>query len=65
MWSRQIQSTLVKEKHWGSKNPDDGSFYLTNEIGDHNHLVNHAAILAEELKLGMVELVKKDPSAPV
>ena len=47
------------------KRPDDGSFYLANEMGDHNHLVNHAAILAEELKLRMVELVKKDPSAPV
>ena len=47
------------------KRPDDGSFYLANEMGDHIHLVNHAAILAEELKLRMVELVKKDPSAPV
>ena len=44
---------------------DDGSFYLYSETGEHNHCVNEAAITAEELKLRMIEIVKKDPSAPV
>ena len=44
---------------------DDGTFFLVKEEGDHNHDVNEAAIMAEEYKIKMVEIVKKDPSAPV
>ena len=44
---------------------DDGSFFLYSCDLDHNHLVNKAAIIAEELKQKMTELVKKDPATPV
>ena len=47
------------------KRLDDGRFFLLGEKGDHIHDVNKAAIIAEELKLRMVDIVKKDPSAPV
>ena len=47
------------------KRLDDGTFFLLGEKGDHIHDVNKAAIIAEELKLRMVDIVKKDPSAPV
>ena len=44
---------------------EDGSFYMYSCDGDHNHLVNQAVIIAEELKQRMAELVRKDPAAPV
>ena len=47
------------------KRLDDGTFFLLGEKYDHTHIVNEAAIIAKELKFRMVEIVKKDPSAPV
>ena len=44
---------------------DDNSFFLYSCDIDHNHLVNKAIIIAEELKLRMADMVRKDPAAPV
>ena len=44
---------------------DDGSFVLIKEEKEHNHDVNEAAVIAQGLKLEMVDIVQKDPSAPV
>ena len=44
---------------------EDGTFGLINETGDHNHDCNEAEIIADEMKVRMCEIVKKDPSAPV
>ena len=44
---------------------DDETFFLYSCDGDHKHLVNSAIIIAEERKLRMAELVRKDPAAPV
>ena len=41
------------------KRLDDGRFFLPVEKGDHMHVVNEAATVADELKLLMVEIVKK------
>ena len=44
---------------------EDGSFHLFSETGNHSHATNKAGIIAEEMKLKMVEIVKKDPTTPV
>ena len=44
---------------------EDGTFGLINETGDHNHDCIEAEIIADEMKVRMCEIVKKDPSAPV
>ena len=41
------------------KRLDDRTCFLLGEKGDNMHVVNEAAIIAEELKLRMDELVKK------
>ena len=44
---------------------EDNSFYLYSCDIEHNHLVTKSAIIAEELKQRMADLVRKDPVAPV
>ena len=43
------------------KRLDDRTCFLLGEKGDNMHVVNEAAIIAEELKLRMVEILKKGP----
>ena len=44
---------------------EDDFFFLYSCDIDHNHLVNKAIIIPEDLKQQMAELVKKNPAAPV
>ena len=44
---------------------EDGSFFLYKTKNEHNHFVYEAAVIAEELKQKMSELVKKNPIEPV
>ena len=44
---------------------EDGSYFLFNTTQEHNHFVFKAAIIAEELKIKMAEIVEKNPVEPV
>ena len=53
-----------KAKAWVIKEMD-GRFHMEKELDNHSHDPNKALIIAQGLKLKMVEIVKKNPSAPV
>ena len=44
---------------------EDNTFFLYSCDNYHNHFVNKAQIVAEELKQRMVEHVRRDPADPV
>ena len=44
---------------------EDGSFQLAHRKGEHIHTTNKAAVIADEMKQKMVEIVKEDPTTPV
>ena len=56
-FSCRAKATVVKR--------DDDSFFLYSCDDAHNHLVNSALIVAEELKQRMAEIVRNNPAAPV
>ena len=43
----------------------DDSFYMEKERDNHTHDINEALIIAQAFKLKSVDIVKKNPSAPL
>ena len=61
----QTQSNLGCKARAKVIRREDGSYFLYKTSNEHNHFVFEAAIIAEELKQKMAEIVRKEPIEPV